>query len=144
MLYKCYLRNGIVYVPTVGRRGGAYTIMEPVSVVPVMDSEGVRRALLDAKGRGNVAVPPRKGKPPSPLLPKYAGVKSWSAFARSSSSWNITENDGIYRIIAHRMHPDGYWVEDQNQKIEFSFGTNVDAVIDCMIAILQAAARDSA
>jgi hypothetical protein len=29
MLYKCYLRNGTVYVPTVGKRGGAYVIMEP-------------------------------------------------------------------------------------------------------------------
>ena len=118
--------------------------MEPVSVVPVMDSEGARSALLDAMGRGNVAVPLLKGKPSPPLLPRYARVKSWSAFARSASSWNITANDGFYRIIGHRMHPDGYWVEDQNQKIEFPTGTKADAVIDRMIAILQAAARDNA
>lgn len=48
MAYKSYLRNGIVYVPTIGKRGGAYIVMEPVAVVPAPDTEGLRRAFADA------------------------------------------------------------------------------------------------
>ena len=36
------LKNGVVYVPTVGKRGGAYVIMAPVAVVPAADTEGLR------------------------------------------------------------------------------------------------------
>ncbi len=140
MLSKYYLRNGSVYIPTVGRRGGAYATIEPVSVVPVTDTKGLRRAISDAIGRENVALPLLKGERPSAVLPKYARVKSWSAFARSSSSWNIVQNSGGYQIVGHRMHPDGYLIEDQNKKIEFPAGTTVDTVIDRMIAILQGAA----
>src|SRR5215469_12558126 len=98
MLYKCYLRDGIVYIPTVARHGGAYTIMEPVSVVSVTNTLNLRRSLLDAIGRGNAAVPLLTDKRP-PLLPKYAGVKSWSAFASSALTWNIKESEGVFQIV---------------------------------------------
>jgi hypothetical protein len=130
-------------VPTIGRRGGAYTIMEPISVIPVTNTEKVRRALLDAIGRGNAAVPLVKGKRPPPLLPKYAGVKSWSAFARSALNWNIRDTNGAYKIVGHRIHPEGYWVEDQSQKIEFPPGTTLDGVVDRMITVLRDAAHQS-
>jgi hypothetical protein len=145
MLYECYLRNDTVYVPTVGKRGAVYTIIEPVAVVAVTDTEGLRRAFLDTIARKNIAVPPHpKGtKWPPPLMPKYARVKSWSLFARTSLSWNIKETEGIYKIVGHRLHPEGYWVEDADQKIVFPPGASVDDVIDRMIAILQDAARSA-
>lgn len=144
MLYKCYLRKGIVYVPTVGRRGGAYTDIEPVAAIPVTDAAGLRRAFLDVIGRGNVAVPPIKGKWPAPVVQKHAGAKSWAEFARQTLPWNIAENGGLYQISGSAMQPDGYWVQDKNQKIEFLPGTPVDDVIDRMIAILQEEARKNA
>jgi hypothetical protein len=140
MLQKCYLRNAVVYIPTVGRRGGAYTIMEPVSVVPLADTEGVRRALLGVIKKGNVAVPLLKGKQPPPLLLKYVGVKSWSAFVQSSLTWDVKEIDGAYQIVGDKLHPEGYWVEDPNQKIEFPPGTAVEVVVGRLIGILQDAA----
>ncbi len=141
MLHNCYLRSSFVYVPTVGRRGGAYTDIEPVAVVPLANTDGLRRALLEAIGRGNVPVPLLKGQHPPPVVLKYAGVKSWSAFARNASSWSIKEKSGSYQIVGYRTHSDGYyWVEDSNQKIEFPLGTVVDAVVDRLIAILQNAA----
>ena len=85
----------------------------------------------------------RKGKWPAPVLLKYAGVKTWAAFARDASVWNLEENDGVYRIVGHRVHAKGYWVEDPAQKIEFPPGTTIDGVIDRMIAILQDAARST-
>ena len=76
MLFHVYLRAGIVYVPTVAKREGAYTDIEPVAVVPVTDTEALRWALLDAVARKNVVVPVQRGKWPAPVLLKYAGVKS--------------------------------------------------------------------
>jgi hypothetical protein len=141
MLYSCYLRRNAVYVPTVGRRGGAYTEIEPISVVPAANIDGLRRAFLDTIDRKNIAVPLLKGKRPPPALLKYAGVKSWSAFARNASTWSIKENGGLYQIVGHKRHPEGYWVEDAEQKTDFPPGSTIDDVIDRMIAILQDAAQ---
>jgi hypothetical protein len=45
MLFHAYLKDGIVYVPTVVRLqiGGAYWDVEPVGVEPVANTEGLRR-----------------------------------------------------------------------------------------------------
>ncbi|HUJ09765.1 MAG TPA: hypothetical protein VL171_07040, partial [Verrucomicrobiae bacterium] len=138
MLFNVYLRHGVVYVPTVAKRDIAvYTDIEPVAVVPVTNGEGLRCALLDTIARKNVAVPVPKGKWPPPVLLKYSGVKTWSAFARGASTWNIEEKDGKYQIEGYRTHPKGYWEEDPDQKIEFPAGTSVDTVIERMIGILQ-------
>jgi hypothetical protein len=142
MFCTCYLRNAVVYVPAVGKRGGAYTDIEPVVVVPVTDTDALRFTFRDAVARKIVDVPLVRGKWPPPILPKYAGVKSWSAFDRGSSTWNIQEHDGKYKIVGYRRHPDGYWVEDSAQKIEFPPGTPIDAIIDRMIAILQSAVEN--
>ena len=71
---------------------------------------------------------------------KYAGVKSWGAFARGASPWSIEENDGFYQIVGSLRGPSG-WVEDPEQKVELPSGTTIDQVIDRMIAILQQAAQ---
>jgi len=143
MLYKCYLKKGIVYVPTVGRRGGAYTDIEPVAVVPVTDAVSLRHAFLDVVGRGNVAVPRIKGKWRPPVVLKHAGAKSWAAFAREASTWNIAENQGVYQINGYRMHPDGYWVEDPEQTTKFPRGTAINTVIERTIAVLQEATQQA-
>jgi hypothetical protein len=142
MLYKCYLRNGIVYVPTVGNRGGVYTAIEPVAVVSVANTEGLRAAFRDTIARKNIDVPPVRGKWPPPILPTYAGVKTSAAFDRGALTWNIRENEEKYKIVGYRTHHDGYWTEDQDQTIEFPAGTLMDAVIDRMIEILQEAAKN--
>jgi len=72
---------------------------------------------------------------------KYAGVKTWSAFARNARTWRLREKDGGYQIGGYRKHEKGYWVEDPEQTIEFPAGTTIDEVIDRMIGILQDAAR---
>jgi hypothetical protein len=52
-------------------------------------------------------------------LLKYAGAKTWSAFARGASQWSIQGADGNYQIVGFREHPKGCWVEDPEQKIDF-------------------------
>jgi hypothetical protein len=145
MLFHLYLRDGVVYVPTVAIREGGpvYTDVEPVAVVPATNAEGLRRALLDAIARKNIVVPAPKGKWPAPVLLKYAGVRSWSAFARHASLWSIEEQDGIYQIVGYRRHSKGYWERDPEQQIRLSVGTAVDDVVDRMIATLQRATQES-
>jgi hypothetical protein len=146
MLIHAYLRNGIVYVPTVAVREGGpvYTDVEPVAVVAAADSEGLRRALLDAFARGNAKVPRPAGTWPDPVLLKHAGVKTWSAFARTAALWSIEEEDGIYQIVGYRKRQGGSWEQDAHQKIRFPPGAAIEAVVDCVVAVLQEAARRGA
>jgi hypothetical protein len=144
MLYNCFLKSGIVYVPTVVKmKTGVYSDVEPVAVVPVANTEGLRRSFLDAIERRNVVVPnPPKDDWPPPVLLKYSGAKTWSAFARGTSQWSIIQDEqSIYQIVGYRNHPDGYWAQDPDQKISFSRGATVYEVIDRMISILQDAMR---
>ncbi len=142
MLYHCNLRKGVVYIPTVGKRGSVYTDIEPVAVVQVGDSEALRKVFLEVIAKKNPIVPPVTGKWPKPLLPKYAGVKSWSAFMRDASAWSITESDnGVFKIGGYQVHDDGYWTEDSNQDVHFPPGSSAADVVNRMITILQEAAR---
>ncbi len=139
MFFHFYLRNGIVFVPTTGRvvPGGPYRDMEPVAVVPLSNPEAMRQALRAAISRGNPPAPRYPpGAHPQPVVVKYAGVKSWAAFARGTLAWGISERDGKYQIIGYSRHPDG-WREDPEQKIDLPAGATIDDVIDRMITILQ-------
>ncbi len=143
MLYKCYLKKGIVYLPTVVKQGTAlYMNTEPVTVARLEDTEGLRRAIRETISKENKFVAPsvEDARKPSVLL-KYTGDKNWSAFKRGASSWSIYEKNGNYQIEGYRTHRKGYWEEDPEQTIKFPPGTSIDDVIDRMIGILQHAAR---
>jgi hypothetical protein len=144
MLYHSYLKNSVVYIPTVAQlTTGAYVDVDPVAVESVANTDGLRRSLLDTLSQKNSVIsPPPKGKWPPPVLLKYAGVKSWSAFARGASMWSVKAENGNYQILAYRDHPDGYWAPDHNKTISFPPGTSVDVVIERVIAILQEAGRN--
>src|SRR5262245_28784554 len=59
MLFTCYLREGFVYIPTMARRVSEpiYTTIEPVAVVRLINTEEVRRALLETIARKNILIP---------------------------------------------------------------------------------------
>ena len=139
----CFLRKGVVYVPTYGMiEKGFYRAIEPVAVVAVEETKALRLALLQTIDRGNPPVPslPR-GEWPKPVVLKYAGVRTWLAFARETSNWSIQERDGIYKIQGYQTTERGSWKEDPAQTISFPPGTEVDTIIDRLIAILQAATQ---
>jgi hypothetical protein len=117
-------------------------ILSP-SQLYLSNSGDVRHALLETIARKNIVLPdpdPKALRAP-PLMLKYAGVRSWSAFFRNASTWSIREDDGVYKIIFYRKHPKKYWEQDLAQEIQFPVGTTIDNVVDRMIAILQEAAR---
>jgi hypothetical protein len=141
MLYKCYLKNGVVYLPTTVNQGTArYLDVDPVTVVPVVDTEGLRGAMQRTIPEKNAFVPPSlEDRRRPPVLLKYTGEKSWSAFQRNASLWSIYEKDGIYQIEGYRRLEKGF-ERDANQTIDFPTGTSIDEVIDRMIVILRDAA----
>jgi hypothetical protein len=143
MLFHAYLKKAVAYVPTVVKlQTGAYMDVDPVAVVPVANTDGLRRALLDAIGRKNAIVPPPpKDNWPPPILLKYAGVKSWSAFARGAAVWSIEETDGNFFVAGYQTHHKGYWEEDPHQKTGFAPGSTLHEVVERVIAILQDAAQ---
>jgi hypothetical protein len=142
MLCHFYLRRGIVYIPTFGKIGkGFYRGVEPVAVVPLSNTDALRRALNDTIARGNPSVPDLPGSQwPPPVTLKYAGVQTWSAFERGTSYWGIEEDDGIFRITFHQKAETQGFKEDKEKRITFPPGATVDEVIDRMIAILRDAA----
>jgi hypothetical protein len=116
--------------------------MEPVDVVPLSNTDAVRRALHSTIARGNPPAPAYSpGNFPPPVLLKYAGVKSWSAFERGALTWGIEQRDGIYQIVGYRRSAKGYWEPDPDQKIGFPPQTTVYTVVDRMISIMEEAVR---
>ena len=67
MLGSCYLRDYVVYVPTLTRRARepVYTHIEPVGVVSIANTEAVRRTLLKTIARKT---------PLYPILTKRLGM----------------------------------------------------------------------
>ena len=140
---QVYLRKGTMYLPTLGiMEKGFYRGIEPVSVVSVANTEAVRQALLATIARGNPTVPRlRRSEYPPPVLLKYAGVKTWSAFDSDTSLWTISEEGGRFVIVAYRKLPTGESVQNKDEKIELPAESPVDAAVDRMIEILEDAAR---
>jgi hypothetical protein len=142
MYCQLFLKNGTVYVPTMGKMGkGFYRAVEPVAVVPASNSEALHQALKAAIMRGNPGVPMlRRREWPAPVILKYADVKTWSAFERGMLPWSIEEEAGRFQIVGKRKRPDGTWKSDLEQTITFPVGTAIDNVLEHMIAIVQAMA----
>src|SRR5215472_17302051 len=94
--WSFYLRKGVAYIPTTARTEAGYGLaIGPVDVAPVLTAGDLHQALLKAIERGNpvVRTPTRQNFPP-PVMQRYCGMKSFSAFERTAALWAIsTRND---------------------------------------------------
>ncbi len=72
MYWQCYLRMGMVYVPTTGvTKHSLYRVIEPVAVVPVSDTDTLHRAIAEAVTHGNPEIEALKPSDyPPPVLPR--------------------------------------------------------------------------
>jgi hypothetical protein len=139
MYVHFYLRQGVVYVPTVGKMGqGFYRDIEPVAAISVTDKEALRRIIAAKLTEGNPDVPtlPRRDWP-APVVLKPARVKSWAAFERGLSTWAIEDRDNRFSIIGSKKRPDGTRVDDPDQTIRFSSSVTLEQITDRMVKILQ-------
>jgi hypothetical protein len=110
-VWEFYLRNGKVYIPTLGRtENGPHIGIEPVRVVESTDAGGLRRAVEEALLAGNPLIPtPEQGNFPKPVLLPHAKVKSWKTFEQSAQLWQVTKSDrGIEIWICRRAAPRGF------------------------------------
>ena len=146
MIYSCDLRKGFVYMSVFAKtEAGFYRAIEPVIIVSVSQTTELHRAISETIARGNPTIPtPHYGEISAtiPIILKHAGVKTWNAFERGSRCWMIREKDGTYQIVGQREGEYGGWVDDPEQTTMFPSGTSVDLVIDRLIEILQAAAKE--
>ena len=143
MWWHCYLRRGVVYLPTLGIIDkGYYSDIEPVAVVPLSNTEALQKALRDTVARGNPKVSSLgQSQRSPPVVLKYAGVKIWAAFARGTSTWGFGEEKGALQIVGYRDSATGGWEQDPDNIESFPKNSTIDDVIERMIAILQAAAK---
>src|SRR5580704_4479434 len=115
MFYKCYLKRGTVYLPTTVSQGIAvYMDVDPVTVVPVADTDHLRRAMLNTIPKEN------------PFRARSVEDARKPPFMRGASVWAIYEKDGIFEIEPYRVHPKGYWEPDRDNFIKFPSGTSID------------------
>ncbi len=140
---ELYLRTGTIYLPTMGKMAeGFYRGVEPVAVVSASDIDGIQQALRTTIVRGNPIVPMlRRSEWKPPVLLKYAGVKSWSAFERGMLFWTIKSNDASFQIAGQKKQPNGMWNDDPEQMVILPSKATTDDVIERMIAILQDTAQ---
>ena len=145
MEITCYLRGKAVYFPTLGKIGtGFYRYIDPVEVASVSEGNDLKRALLETIRRGNPNIPNvRRSEDHEPVLPKYAGLKSWSAFARGAIPLSASDETGLYQIVGQKKRPDRGWEDDPGQTITLPPGSTVDDLCDRLIAILQAKATQA-
>lgn len=141
VLFSCYLRKGLVYIPTVGKvEGGPYRQIEPVVVLPVSHAVDLQHAFEETMMRGNPTILNlARADHGDPVILKYAGVKTYSAFVRAAQYWMIEEDQGVYQIAGQRKLAPRGWVDDPKQTETFSAHAKPDEVVRRMIAILQEA-----
>jgi hypothetical protein len=95
-----YLRNGVVFVPTMAKTlAGYYLMFEPVDVQPADSVDALHKILLAAMVRGNpIVTTPALPNFPRPVMERYCGMKSLSAFDRTAAYWSISQDADGFRI----------------------------------------------
>jgi hypothetical protein len=139
----CYLRRGIVYVPTFGRTpNGWHRMIEPIAAVPLEKTDDIRAAVEERFRRGTpmVGTAPSTQDEKRDALLVLAGAESWTAFDRSSTgSWKITHGEEGFKIIPWRLHSKkGGWTADKEAAISLPAGTAFDAACDRLIGMMRA------
>lgn len=141
MLFSCYLRRGVVYIPTVGKvEGGPFRYIDPVAVVSVSRTAELQKAFYDAIASGNPSIPNLKREDHAEsVVAKAAGVKTYTAFANRALSWTIEYEDGVFRIKGQSKLPRTGWVDDPDHIVELPNGTRREEMIEKLIQIIQEA-----
>jgi len=133
MYWSFYLRKNVAYIPTTAKTEAGYWLaVEPVDVAPVANAEALHRLLLKAIGRGNpvVKTPTRQNFPP-PVMGRYCGMKSLSAFERTAALWGISVRDDSYVICPWRRSTQhrGAWEEDYERSTVLPLTTPFEHVV---------------
>jgi hypothetical protein len=104
MYCSFYLRKGVAFVPTMAGTGAGYWLsVEPVDVQNLETVDALQAILLAAIARRNPMIPaPTRENFPRPVMERYCGLKSLSAFERTAACWAISQDHTGYRICEWR------------------------------------------
>ncbi len=147
MLCICYLRFGIVFVPTealVSR--GHYKTVGPATSFPVEATQVAIEALRATVARGNPnwqSVEPEMKIPG--YLPIWAGFKTWGRFEKGMSSiWYLSDKaNGNYLIeTPRRIRGSDAWEPGDSADVVFPAGTDLDTVLIRLVTMMQAKAKE--
>jgi hypothetical protein len=136
------LHNGIVHIPTSHDVGSFFYEGNPIASVPVEQTKELRQAIVTAIGYGNPLMSRDQARAlihsKNPPLLKVTGARSWHVLDRDTTGlWSLTDRNGVYEIrVDEPMEPRG-WHEDKAKRLSFPAGTQVEKVIDRLIAMIQ-------
>ena len=141
-MLSCYLRKGIVYLPTMAKEAsGIYRHWEPSYKIAINDTASLKSAFREVIERGSPLIPNQpRGNPDDAEILKHAGVKTFSAFAQSAQMWSVEDFNGVYTILPYKKGKPRGWVPDRERKVEFPLGAPAVAVCDRLISMIQTAA----
>jgi hypothetical protein len=112
--------------------------VEPFEVVNVNDTKGFADALKRSISRGNPLVrTPLRDEYKKPEILKYAKVRSWSQFERESSSWSVSEKNGIWQFGQDKRRKDKGWEEDPSKIVKLPAGLTTDQVVERIVQAVQ-------
>lgn len=144
MAYQYWLvfyANSSVLIPTQAKTtDGVGKVIEPMAVVDVQNTHGLRQVMLQVIGKGNPVIPHPSQEEMSKvgILHRKLGFKSHKTFNQKATIWHIGLGDGIYSIEFSKIATNGRGFDpDPTKEIIFPAGTPVDSVVDKLIEIIQ-------
>lgn len=117
----CYLRYGVVFIPSTISRAGLHFSIDPVDVIDVDKTEALVRLLQAAFVRPERLASGLPSRWPSwmsenPIL-KHSSAGSWTAFLRTATGWSLEDKDGHFYITSWRCVREWKCIPDRTQDI---------------------------
>lgn len=109
-----YLSKGKLLIPQVAvTTEGIYLEMEPVEMLglDISDVQTLASIIRRVVDRGNPTVlPSNRANFPAPILPKYAGRRSWADFAKNAQLWLLHWDESGTTITPTRKGARGEFI----------------------------------
>jgi hypothetical protein len=140
MLWHFYVRKQIAYIPVLTKTEAAFRVdCEPVTVVPIDDSTAFRDSLrtVIVKGVPRIPAPTFARNGPKPVVLKYAGVTSWSAFEHGAACYQILLKEGRYHFQPLKSGPQRGWVKDPGATEIFPANCSLEDVVGRIVTRVQ-------
>ncbi len=136
IIISCWIRKGIVYLPTFYRSPEGLGITEaPLSIIPIHDKKNLEVELKKRFEIGNQIIEYSREDYKN-LLPAL-GAKNWSSFEAKASSWFFRYVDSSFSIERHKKVPRRGYAFDPNQCEYLEIGTSFEVACTMFIEKIQ-------
>ena len=137
MFCSIYMCNSMLIIPTLGKVGNnsGYRDIEPVLCIHLSEEPEIRQAMKRVFMSENPIIK-RPDYPLTPVVLKYANVKTWAEFSRKSKLWHVSRDKNRY-IIYRTKRNGSSWVPERGQNLEFPIETSVEDVVEYVIELIR-------